>query len=107
MFIESLLFDATAEIMNILNQLALNIRKKYKVTITKQDCISRINAIKSRVIKLLWVYSKKTERLKINTITLIINNLKLFYLRKSKTKNPVLQKDGVKNSTKYHYQIII
>jgi hypothetical protein len=36
MFIESLLFDATAEITKSLNQLAVNIDKKYKVAITKQ-----------------------------------------------------------------------
>jgi hypothetical protein len=41
MFIESLLFDATAEITKSLNQLAVNINKKYKVAITKQGIEQR------------------------------------------------------------------
>lgn len=43
MFIESLLFDATAEITKSLNQIAININKKYKVAITKQGVGHRFN----------------------------------------------------------------
>lgn len=41
MFIDSLLFDATSEITKSLNQLAININKKYKVAITKQGVEKR------------------------------------------------------------------
>lgn len=41
MFIESLLFDATSEITKSLNQLAININKKYQVSITKQGVEQR------------------------------------------------------------------
>jgi hypothetical protein len=41
MFIDSLLYDATAEITKSLNQLAININKKYNVAITKQGVEQR------------------------------------------------------------------
>jgi hypothetical protein len=41
MFIDSLLYDATADITKSLNQLAININKKYNVAITKQGVEQR------------------------------------------------------------------
>ncbi len=53
------------------------------------------------------ILEEKTARRTTNTISLIINNLKFFDMSKSKIKNPVLQKNGAKNSIKSHYQILI
>ncbi len=47
------------------------------------------------------IFEKKTARRTINTISLIINNLKFFDMSKITTKNPVLQRNGVKNSCEY------
>lgn len=44
MFIDSLLYDATADITKSLNQLAVNINRKYHVTITKQGVEQRFTA---------------------------------------------------------------
>jgi len=44
---------------------------------------------------------KKTARCTTYTISLIINNIKFFDMSKTKTKNPVLQRNGVKNSYIY------
>jgi hypothetical protein len=44
MFIDSLLHDATCEVTKSLNQLAINIDKKYKVDITKQGIDQRFTA---------------------------------------------------------------
>jgi hypothetical protein len=48
---------------------------------------------------IMSILEKKTARRTTNTISLIINYLKFFEMSKSKTKNPVLQKNGVKNSS--------
>ena len=44
------------------------------------------------------IFKKKTARHPVNNISLNINNLKFFDMSKIITKNPVLQRNGVKNS---------
>ncbi len=45
------------------------------------------------------IFDKKTARHQTNAISLNINNLKFFDMGKNTTKNPILQRNGVKNST--------
>jgi len=47
------------------------------------------------------IFENKTARSTANTISLNINNLKFFDMSKITTKNPVLQRNGVKNSYTY------
>ena len=44
------------------------------------------------------IFENKTARSTTNTISLNINNLKFFDMSKITTKNPVLQRNGAKNS---------
>jgi hypothetical protein len=50
---------------------------------------------------IICILEKKTARHLTHNISLIINNIKFFDMSKSKTKNPVLQRNGVKNSYCY------
>jgi hypothetical protein len=52
------------------------------------------------------ILEEKTAGRTSNTIPLVINNLKFFDMSKSKTKNPVLQKDGVKISCPHSLSVI-
>jgi hypothetical protein len=47
------------------------------------------------------IFENKTARHLIRIISLIINNLKFFDMRKVIVKNPVLQRNGAKNSFIY------
>jgi hypothetical protein len=53
MFIDSLLYDATAEITKSLNQLAININKKFNVAITKQGVGQRFTKAAVKYIQAL------------------------------------------------------
>ncbi len=49
----------------------------------------------------MTIFENKTARSTTNTISLDINNLKFFDMSKITTKNPVLQRNGAKNSCVY------
>jgi len=51
----------------------------------------------------MTIFKKKTARYPRNNISLNINNLKFFDMSKITTKNPVLQRNGVKNSLYTQY----
>jgi hypothetical protein len=53
----------------------------------------------------MTIFKKKTARQASNTISLNINNLKFLDMSKITTKNPILQRNGAKNSCKYSLSI--
>jgi len=53
----------------------------------------------------MTIFKKKTARQAYNTISLNINNLKFLDMGKITTKNPILQRNGAKNSYKYSLPI--
>ena len=53
----------------------------------------------------MFIFNKKTARQPLKHISLIINKIKFFDMSKIKTKHPVLQRNGVKNSYTSVYQV--
>ena len=52
----------------------------------------------------MTIFKKKTARRRQSNISLFISNLTIFDMSKITTKNPVLQRNGVKNSCITVYQ---
>ena len=50
------------------------------------------------------IFKKKTARRRESNNSLFINNLTIFDMSKITTKNPVLQRNGVKNNCGIEYQ---
>ena len=51
------------------------------------------------------IFRKKNSESLINKTSLFINKLKFFDMSKITTKNPILKRNGVKNSTTYSLSI--
>jgi hypothetical protein len=52
----------------------------------------------------MTIFKKKTAKCRLRHISLFFSNLTIFDMNKITTKNPVLQRNGVKNSCTTVYQ---